>query len=540
MRIRLFAFLLFYFPFFASAQNKIDVLHYAYRIELNDKNDTLAGTAYIRFIAKEELSSVSFDLTDLNKDHKGMIVIHAGINGFDGRGNISLGYSHKNDKVWVHTAWNKSTLKKGDTATIVIEYKGIPSGGLIISQNKYGHRTFFADNWPNRAHNWIPCVDDLSDKASVEFMVTAPSHYQVVSNGTRVAETNTPGNKKLTHWKEDVPLPTKVMVIGVADFAVDKVADVDGVPVYSWVFPENKKEGFYDYAVAKDILAFFINYIGPFPYKKLANVQSTTIFGGMENAGAIFYSENSVTGDRQEELLLAHEIAHQWFGDMATEKSFAHLWLSEGFATYFAHLYAETKYGTDSLNNSMRIEREEVINFVKTSHLPVVDPVSPYMHLLNTNSYEKGSWVLHMLRRQLGDSIFQKCIRGYYEKYAGKNATTRDLQKIVESVSGKNFEKFFTQWLYTPENLRLDIRWKYNKKEKNIAITVRQLQQPGNFQFPLEILVQENMVSSPKRMIKTISKKTETFMFPVQSKPIQLEVDPMVSLLFEGRVKEIK
>jgi len=407
----------------SQGQSKIDVLHYTYRIELNDKNDTVAGTAFIRFIVKEELSSVSLDLADLNRDHKGMIVIFAGINMFDGRGNISLGYSRKNDKVLINTAWNKSPLKRGDTATIVIEYKGIPSDGLIISKNKYGHRTFFADNWPNRAHNWIPCVDDPADKASVEFIVTAPSHYQVVSNGIQVEEIELPGNKKRTHYKEDVPLPTKVMVIGVADFAVDKVGYVNSVPVYSWVFPENKKEGFYDYAIAKDILAFFINYIGPYPYKKLANVQSKTIFGGMENAGAIFYAESSVTGYRSEEALLAHEIAHQWFGDMATEKSFAHLWLSEGFATYFAHIYIEEKYGKERFTKEMQAERDKIIGFVKRSRKPVVDPVSPYMDLLNTNSYEKGSWVLHMLRRQFGDSVFKKSIRTYYETYAGKNET---------------------------------------------------------------------------------------------------------------------
>ncbi len=129
----------------------------------------------------------------------------------------------------------------------------------------------------------------------------------------------------------------------------------------SWVYPENKKEGFYDYAVAKDILTYHINYIGPYPYKKLANVQSKTSFGGMENAGAIFYAENQLTVYRQEEELLSHEIVHQWFGDMATEKSFAHLWLSEGFATYLTHMYIESKYGTDSLNKEMRIDRDELL-----------------------------------------------------------------------------------------------------------------------------------------------------------------------------------
>jgi len=260
----------------------------------------------------------------------------------------------------------------------------------------------------------------------------------------------------------------------------------------------------------------------------------------MENAGAIFYFENSVTGIRLQETLLAHEIVHQWFGNMATEKNFAHLWLSEGFATYLTHIYMEAKYGTDSLNKRMRSEREEIIDFVKTSRKPVVDSLSPYMQLLNTNSYQKGGWVLHMLRRQLGDSVFKKSIRKYYETYAGKNAETRDLQHIFESVSGKSFEQFFTQWLFTPDNLQLEISWKYNSTKKNIAVTVKQLQQSGNFEFPLEILIQESLTSMPKRTIKTISKDTETFLFPVQSKPIRFEIDPMVSLLFEGTVREIQ
>ncbi len=518
--------------FVVGAQSKIDVLHYKYSIEVNDNNDTVFGQAEIKLKFLTSVSSIRLDIVTQNDKGRGMKVDKISGPGI-------RGFAKSPDSVTIFFLPN-IPFGTSDTATLLVTYHGIPSDGLIISKNKYGHRTFFADNWPNRAHNWIPCVDDPADKASVEFIVTAPSHYQVVSNGIQVEESNLPGDKKLTHYKEDVPLPTKVMVIAVADFAVNRVGEVNCVPVYSWVFPENKKEGFYDYAIAKDILAFYINYIGPYPYKKLANVQSKTIFGGMENAGAIFYAENSVTGDRREENLLAHEIAHQWFGDMATEKSFTHLWLSEGFATYLAHIYSEEKYGKERFNDDMKAERVEVIDFVKTSRKPVVDSVSPYMQLLNPNSYQKGSWVLHMLRRQLGDSVFRKCIRKYYETYAGKNADTRDLQKVFESVSGKNLEQFFTQWLYTPENLLLDISWKYNKTDKNIAVTVKQLQQPGNFQFQLEMLIQESMVSMPKRMIRMISKNTETFLFPVQSKPIRFEADPMVSLLFEGTVKEIK
>ncbi|MBK8142123.1 MAG: hypothetical protein IPK57_14870 [Chitinophagaceae bacterium] len=149
----------------------------------------------------------------------------------------------------------------------IYSYKGYPADGLIISKNQFGNRTFFADNWPNRAHNWFPCVDDPADKASVEFAITAPEKYKVVANGLLIQETPLKNKKKLTQWKETVPLPTKVMVIGVADFAVHLSGMVNNcIPVTSWVFPENI-EGFMDYALAKDILTFYTNYIGPYAYQ---------------------------------------------------------------------------------------------------------------------------------------------------------------------------------------------------------------------------------------------------------------------------------
>jgi aminopeptidase N len=533
--VRLFFTLLFSaFILVGQGQNQIDVLHYKFSIEVNDKSDTIYGQAKIYFKLTEPVSSISLDLTSLSTNKKGMTVTDVF---FDPFSSMTLPFKHEKDKLTVTLNQQRA---KGDGSFITIFYKGIPADGLIISKSQFGKRTFFADNWPNRAHNWIPCVDDPADKATVEFIVTAPSHYQVISNGVQIEETNLPGDKKLTHYKEEVPLPTKVMVIGVADFAVSTVANINCIPIYSWVYPENKTEGFIDYSMAKDILAFHVDYIGPFPYKKLANVQSKTKFGGMENAGAIFYAEDRVNGRQDQEELLSHEIVHQWFGDMATEKSFAHLWLSEGFATYLTHLYIESKYGTDSLNNEMKYDRENVIDFVKRSRRPVVDSTPNYMQLLNANSYQKGSWILHMLRRQLGDSVFKKSIRLYYATYAGKNAETKDLQKIFETVSGKNLEKFFRQWLYNPENLQLDFTWKYDKKKNNVTVTLTQLQKSEDFEFPFEILIQESTVTMPKRMIKAVSKRSETFVFPVKSKPVRVEIDPMTSLLFEGKLTELQ
>jgi aminopeptidase N len=516
--------------FIVNAQSKINVLSYQYKIELNDKNDTIKGVAGISFQANETITSFSFDLSGLNKNQKGMIVKHINFND----SNLSLQeFKQENDKVVIKC----QPIQKGDVKSVVIDYNGIPSDGLIISKNKYGERTFFADNWPNRAHNWIPCVDDPADKASVEFIITAPSHYQVISNGIQIEESNLPGNKKITHWKEDTPLSTKIMVIGVADFAIKKFPDSpENIPVSAWIYRRDSTNGFIDFAPAPAILKFLSDYIGPYPYKKLANVQSKTIFGGMENAGAIFYSEDSVTGKNEDERLLAHEITHQWFGDMATEKSFAHLWLSEGFATYFTHIYIESKYGTDRLNNEMQTDRNEVIEFAKVFDRPVVDFITPWKGLLNTNSYEKGSWILHMLRRQLGDSVFHQIIRSYYNTYKGKNADTEDFKNIAEKVSGKNLETFFRQWLFTPGVPQLEINWTYLPKEKKISVKVIQLQ-TELFQFPFDIAITTTKSKIEKIMI---SKRSETFTFPVKDKPAKVLADPFTSLLFEGIVTELK
>ena len=519
------------FPSFVNAQSNIDVLHYQYTIQLNDNNDTIYGQTEIAIKFLQAVTSFAIDLASQNKQGKGMKVDSV----------ISIGpdiksYTALNDKINI-TLSERTPIN--DSLIFIINYHGAPADGLIISKNKYGERTFFSDNWPNRAHNWIPCIDDPADKASFEFIITAPSHYRVISNGILTEEINLADNKKLTHWKEEIPLPTKIMAIGIADFAVKQFPDSpENIPVSAWVYRRDSTNGFNDYSAAPAILRFLSGYIGPYPYKKLANVESKTIFGGMENASAIFYSEGTVTGKSENESLIAHEITHQWFGDMATEKNFAHLWLSEGFATYFAHIYIESKYGTDSLNKEMQKDRDEVIEFAKAWNKPVVDSVSSYMQLLNINSYQKGSWILHMLRRRLGDSVFHQIIRSYYDIYKGKNADTKDFEKIAEKISGKNLSDFFQQWLYTPGIPQLSIQWHYNKKANELSVTVTQSQK-RIFQFPLQLEI-ESQTQKDKTVTIGISKQKETFKFKVEKKLLHFTIDPFTSLLFDGKITEVK
>ncbi len=516
-------------PFFIFAQQPnpvIDVLHYSFDIRLNDSTDMIYGNAAITIKFTQDALSFKIDLAKKNTDGKGMLVSRVADEGKE------VSFIQDAQQIVIN-----APVKTGKIHTFVITYEGVPADGLIISLNEFGHRTFFSDNWPNRAHNWIPCNDHLSDKASVEFAVTAPDHYQVVSNGLQTEETNLPGHLKLTRWEETAALPTKVMVIGVADFAVSYAGSVDCIPVYSWVYPESRDTGFVSYAQAKTILPFFISHLGPYAYKKLANVQSKTIFGGMENASAIFYFEQSVS-DKGLEGLMAHEIAHQWFGNTATEKSWQHLWLSEGFATYMTHLYHENRYGRDSLDKRMAIDRKTVIEFSKKRKTPVVDTAfgNNMKQLLNANSYQKGGWVLHMLRRELGDTIFWAAIRNYYAEYAGKNASTEDLQKIFEKESGQDLGTFFRQWLYTPGQPQLSIEWKYNTAKKEVSVTVTQ-QQASLFEFPLQFATG----TAEYKQIATIHIKNRVtqFQFHSSEKLAALHVDPDMNLLFESVVKQI-
>ena len=136
-----------------------------------------------------------------------------------------------------------SPASAGSTVELFMTYSGIPADGLIISKNKFGNRTFFADNWPDRARNYLPCVDNPADKATVDFIITSPRHYKVVASGYLVEESDLPDGTKLTHWKEDVPLPTKVMTFGVASFAVQLAGNVKGIPVWTWVLPGKQERG---------------------------------------------------------------------------------------------------------------------------------------------------------------------------------------------------------------------------------------------------------------------------------------------------------
>jgi aminopeptidase N len=507
----------------------IDVQHYGFSLRLGDADNRIRGAAAVTVLLLKETGSFSLDLVKKGSSGKGMLVSTVS----EGDKRLRFRQDSGTLKIFTSVGSKGSVTDKGSSLhTYTIVYEGVPADGLIIGTNKYGHRGFFGDNWPDRAHNWLPCVDHPSDKATVDFFITAPDHYQVVANGSKEEEKALPDHYKLTHWKESAPLSPKVMVIGVAGFAIDHPGDVQGIPVYNYVFPENKEIGFRNYAFALQILPFYMDHIGPYPFEKCGNVQSKTRFGGLENASAIFYFENSVTAPGVESLM-AHEIAHQWFGDAATEAQWQHLWLSEGFATYMTHCYLENKYGSDTLKKGMEKDRAKVLAFEKKRLTPVVDTTvkEDYMQLLNPNSYEKGGWVLHMLRRKMGDSLFWKGIATYYATYRNKNANSEDFERIMEKVSGLDLQSFFSQWLNQAGHPHLQIGWKYDSGKKELIIDLRQTGTAA-FEFPLEYAVDRVLY----RM--DMHGGNSQVRLPLPEKPVSVVLDPNVNLLADFEVKE--
>lgn len=497
-----------------------DVLHYEFALAINDSTDRIEGRALIRIRFINGSDSVSFDLKSINSAGKGMSVENVS------SVNKKLKWEHVKQKLLVLL---DNPAKQDDTLEFVINYSGIPDDGLIISKNKYGNRTFFSDHWPDRAHNYLPCIDHPYDKASVDFIITAPDKYQVVASGVLVEESDLVGPTTLTHWRETVPQVTKVMAFGAAEFAVQYAGMVNNVPVWSWVYPENRKEGFSDYSVAVKPMEYYSTLIGAYPFKKLANVQSKTIYGGLENAGTIFYSENSITGLGKAEGLIAHEIAHQWFGNCVTEADWHHVWLSEGFATYLTELYFESFKGKERLKSDMTAARTRVLKYYDKNPKPIIDTtITNLMDLLSPNSYQKGAWVLHMLRHELGDEVFMKGLRLYYERYYNSNALTKDFEDIMEEVSGRDLGKFFQQWLFTAGQPELSIAHRKGKKKGTVDVIIEQ-KQHYLFEFNLDILIKNSRGETVENIVVT---DRITRVVIKSDDDIVIIPDPDVNLLF--------
>lgn len=510
---------------------QIDALHYTFHIEINDQNDQVKGTTSLLFkVRKSQLQSTYLELSNLNDDQKGMEVMSVHLN------DQPIEFTHQHDKVEVRF---NEVLEKGYTATLHIRYQGVPEDGLIISENEYGDRTFFGDNWPNRAHHWLACIDHPVDKATCEFIVTGPQHYKVIANG-RLREESLirqaqGGFKKLTHWATAKPIPTKVMVFGAAAFAVQYELPVDQIDIQHWVYADNRESSMKDFTATSNILRYMIERLGEYPYEKLVNVESKTKYGGMENASNIFYNEQAVDGNQNIESLIAHEVAHQWFGNSVTEKDWAHVWISEGFATYMAHSYIEQTYGADSLRRLLSADKDRIFAYYqKAPEATVVDTTITNLYMyLNAYSYQKGAWFLHMLRQKIGNQLFWAGIRRFYENHAHGKADTHDFQALMERLTQSSLEDFFDLWLYRPGHPIIKGTWKYAGLGKKLKISLEQVQEHHTYRMPLEVGVWYKDDTEPEIFTVNMDQQEERFILKLSGKPEKVALDPLSKVLVD-------
>ena len=506
-----------------------DVLHYDLELSLHEGRSDIEARARILVAPPGDPDTpMEFDLVGL--------AVHAvEVNG------IRTPFEYADGKLRAFAPPNAT-----DTVTVEVAYGGTPDDGLILRDNVHGDPAAFADNWPNRARFWFPSVDHPSDKATVEYTIHAPAAWQVIANGTIAAPPAPAGDdalggaegRRTWRWTTSVPIPSYTMVVGGADLAVRQVGlaacgDSPASPrsdgctrVSYWVYPQDIGNAARIFRRAAEMVDFFTDLIGPYPYEKLANVQSATRFGGMENSSAIFYTEQGIAEGRDMEGTVSHEIAHQWFGDSVTESEWYDLWLSEGFATYFGALFFEAADGPEDLRERMENSRQRVLASGDVNR-PVVDPEETNLFaLLNANNYPKGGWVLHMLRGMLGDEVFFAGIRSYYARFRDSVASTSDFRAVMEEASGSDLGWFFDQWLYQPGFPVVASETTWDAATGEAVVTVRQTQQMDWPVFRLPLDIEFEVGGNAERRRVEVTGREDVFRIQLDAAPSDTTLDP--------------
>ena len=278
--------------------------------------------------------------------------------------------------------------------------------------------------------------------------------------------------------------------------------------------------------------------MGPYPYEKLADVEAAGMNGGMEHASEIFYGQGSVT-NRPAFSLVAHEISHQWFGDSVTEKDWDDAWLSEGFATYFALLSTEHYQGREPFVAGLKRSLATILGAEKrTPGVAVIHDNLPEIQSGRAPAgivYQKGGWTLHMLRGQIGTAKFWAGIREYYRRYRDSNASTEDLRKVMEEVSGVNLEWFFQQWLYRAGSPAVEGGWKYNAQSRKIEIELAQTQAGDAYRLPFELGVSVPGAAQPKIEKIEMTRKQQRFEVVSDKEPSAVDLDPNTWILMDAK-----
>lgn len=458
----------------------------------------------------------------------------------DGR---ELRWSQPKDKLSITL---DRTYTAADTVSVRIKYKATPEKGLYFIQaspaTRYRRYAKPAQIWsqgePEENHYWFPCYDFPDDKATSEQYITTSGSETAISNGELLETLTNPDGTRTFHWRMNQPHSSYLISMVVGNYV--KLTDsYKNIPIEYYTYPGTETTARNAFARTPQMMEFFSQrFQYDFPFNKYAQtVVANFIFGGMENITATTQADTEIlsgTGDDPSltvDNLVAHELSHSWFGNIATCKDWANLWVNEGFATFFEAAYKEHSVGRDAYLEEIRSDSSSYFSEDTYQYRrPIIsNRYQVPVDLFDSTLYKKGGVVVHMLREVVGDEVFWKALNAYLNEFKYQNTDARDVQRVFERVSGKSLDWFFDQWLYKAGHPELRVRHTYNPQTRQLTLDVEQTQTPDAmtpavFRLPnVEIEIGTTRGRKSERV--DITKRTERFTFKLDGRPRMIVFD---------------
>lgn len=422
-------------PYFSRLGNGgYDVLHYTLEIDVDMQRNLLRSTAMVDARASEALR-------EFNLDFRGFDIEQVSVDGQPAQ------YNRSGVEL---TVIPEAPIEPGQEFTVAVEYEGTPQNsveqGMRLGWNRYENGIYVASE-PSGASSWYPVNDHPCDKASYTFQITVPEPYMVAANGVLTATLDN-GDTTTYTWEETHPMASYLATVNIARFVYQEQPGPDGMIV----------RNYFDQAIAEQVepvfsrqpemIAFFNSIYGPYPFDEYGVVVVDASFGfALETQTLSLFSSRGLSrADRENEQVVAHELAHQWFGNSVTLDNWKDIWLNEGFATYSQWLWLEHDRGRAAMESQIDGWYETL---ARNDHPPAGDPSN--RDLFSMSVYFRGGLTLHALRLRLGDDVFFDILRAYADQYAYGNASTDDFIALAEELSGQNLDDFFQAWLYEEE-----------------------------------------------------------------------------------------
>jgi aminopeptidase N len=428
-------------------------------------------------------------------------------------------------------------LSYGDTLDVTIEYRGEnPQGGFFFDDASDDHPQMVStDSWPNEAHHWIPLYDYPNDKVTHELIITVPEGNRVLSNGrlAGVRENEEEGTTTW-HWSQELPHSTYLFMLAIGPFTVieDSLGDL---PVNYWVYPEDAEDARWIFAKTPRIIEFYGELFDyPYPWAKYAQVTTPHVGGGAEATSATILGDGVIHDRRAEqdfswERIIAHEIAHQWWGDLITLREWSHTWMNESFGTYSDYLWTRHEWGEDEGAWDLLGKKNQYLREANTRYMrPIVfNRYDQPGDNFDSHTYPKGACILHQLRYLLGDEPFFRTLSTFLNEHAFEPVDTKDFMETVKEVTGRNMDSFFEQFIFSPGHPVFEVHSDWNAGAGEIRLTVAQLQSRDHgvpiYEMPVRI---KYVTPSGERTEEVwLRSELDTFVFPSQEEPLLVRFD---------------